>query len=291
MKMSLKSKLIGVYLKIYFYFKKKILFKDKYGLTYYLYKNTRPNSTFNHGVRSDDTTVLYTIEKILSYSNLIEKKLIHCIDVGGYIGVVTLMMSNVLQRSNTSWKIHTFEPFTDSFERLKENVSLDPCKNNIILNKVAVSEKEGISALTTYKDSPGLNHLEVYKSVHLKNHNSQFNTKVITLSNYIKKNNINHINICKIDTEGSDYSVIKGLNGFLKKRIVDYFIFEYDKLSFEKISLIFNLNGYLIYYMVRNENILLKSLKSYPKNSKALLNLIAVSPEKKHDFLKIFKIG
>ena len=43
--------------------------------------------------------------------------------------------------------------------------------------------------------------------------------------------------------------------------------------------------------MVRNENIILKSLKSYPKNSKSLMNLIAVSSEKKNDFLKNFKIG
>ena len=216
--MSLKSKLRGVYLKIYFYFKKKILFKDKYGLSYYLYKNTRPNSTFNLGVRSDDITVLYVIEKILSNSNSIENEVTHCIDVGGYIGVITLMMSNALKKSNKNWKIHTFEPFIESFERLQENVNLDPYKKNIMLNTVAVSEEEGISALATYRDSPGLNHLEINKSENLKNCNSQKNTKVITLSNYIIKKNINNIKICKIDTEGSDYSVLKGLKGFIKKK-------------------------------------------------------------------------
>ena len=288
--MSSKSKLRGVYLKIYFYFKKKILFKDKYGLSYYLYKNTRPNSTFNLGVRSDDITVLYVIEKILSNSNSIENEVTHCIDVGGYIGVITLRMSNALKKSNKNWKIHTFEPFIESFERLQENVNLDPYKKNIMLNNVAVSEEEGISALATYRDSPGLNHLEINKSENLKNCNSQKNTKVITLSNYIIKKNINNIKICKIDTEGSDYSVLKGLKGFIKKKAVDYFILEYNKLLFEKISILLNSNGYFIYYMVRNENIILKSLKSYPKNSKSLMNLIAVSSDKKNTFLNKFNI-
>ena len=33
-------------------------------------KNARPNDTFNLGVRTDDTTVLYVIDKILSSSSL-----------------------------------------------------------------------------------------------------------------------------------------------------------------------------------------------------------------------------
>ena len=101
--MSLISKLLnkfrGIYLNVYFYFNNRILFKDKYGLSYYLYKNTRPKDTFNIGVRTDDTSVLYTIDKILSSSSNTNNDFIHCIDVGSYIGVVTLMMSKTLQRS------------------------------------------------------------------------------------------------------------------------------------------------------------------------------------------------
>ena len=42
--------------------------------------------------------------------------------------------------------------------------------------------------------------------------------------------------------------------------------------------------------MVRNENIIINSIKNYPKNSKSLMNLIAVSPHKKNNFLNNFKI-
>ena len=119
------NKLRGVYLDIYFYFNKSILFKDKFGLSYYLYKNTRPKDTFNTGVRTDDITVLYVIEKILSSSDNANNDYVHCVDVGSYIGVVTLMMSKVLQKNSFSWQVHSFEPYHETFLRLKKNVDLD----------------------------------------------------------------------------------------------------------------------------------------------------------------------
>lgn len=43
--------------------------------------------------------------------------------------------------------------------------------------------------------------------------------------------------------------------------------------------------------MVRNKNIIINSLKSYPKNSKSLLNLIAVSSDEKANFKKEFNLN
>ena len=114
------NKLRGIYLDIFFHFNEKILFKDKYGLKYYLYKNTRPKDTFNIGVRTDDTSVLYVIKKILSSTNIKNSNTIHCIDVGSFIGVITLMMSNTLQKNGENWKIHSFEPYKETFLRLQK---------------------------------------------------------------------------------------------------------------------------------------------------------------------------
>lgn len=289
--MKLEIKLKGIYLKLYFFFKKKLLFKDGYGLNYYLYKNTRANDTFNLGVRTDDTSVLYTVDKILSSSDLTNSEEIHCIDVGGYIGVVTLMMSKILKNCKKNWKVHTFEPFEESFKRLQENINLDPNNTNILLNKKAISDVTGISLLKTYEDSPGETHLENHKLQKNEQNASIKNVKVITLKDYIDQNHIKHVNICKIDTEGSDYFVIKGLNDYLEKKIVDYFIFEYQIITYEKIKDLLFKNGYTIYQMVRNENIIINSLEKYPKNCKSLLNCIAVSSEKNNNFIKKFNIG
>jgi len=289
--MSLINKLRGIYLDIYFYFNNRILFKDKYGLSYYLYKNTRPQDTFNIGVRTDDTSVLYTIDKILSSSGSTNNDFIHCIDVGSYIGVITLMMSKTLQRSKKNWRVHSFEPFQETFLRLQKNVNLDTFNSNIILNNVAVSDTSGIKTLITYPNTPGQNHIDI-NTLQNKDNVSKEKVKVITLRDYMYENNIKHVNICKIDTEGSDELIIKGLYEYLENRAINYFIFEYqNNISYENIKHILSASGYTIYYMVRNENCLVNSLENYPKNSKSLLNLIAVSPEKKNNFKKEFNLS
>ena len=285
------NKLRGIYLDVYFNFNNKILFKDKYGLSYYLYKNTRPKDTFNIGVRTDDTTVLYAIEKILSSSNTTNSDSIHCFDVGSFIGVITLMMSKTLQKNKKEWKIHSFEPFQESFLRLQKNINLDAFNNNIILNNLAVSDTSGKKTLKAYPGTPGQNHIDVST---LQNNDNIYheNVKVITLRDYMYENNIKHINICKIDTEGSDELVIKGLYEYLENRAINYFIFEYDNnLSYERIKHILSANDYTIYYMVRNENVIINSLEDYPINSKSLLNLIAVSSNEKVNFKKEFNLS
>ena len=285
------NKLRGIYLDVYFNFNNKILFKDKYGLSYYLYKNTRPKDTFNIGVRTDDTTVLYAIEKILSSSSTTNSDSIHCIDVGSFIGVITLMMSKTLQKNKKEWKIHSFEPFQESFLRLQKNINLDAFNNNIILNNLAVSDTSGKKTLKAYPGTPGQNHIDIST---LQNNDNIYheNVKVITLRDYMYENNIKHINICKIDTEGSDELVIKGLYEYLKNKAINYFIFEYDNnLSYERIKQILSANDYTIYYMVRNENIIINSLEDYPINSKSLLNLIAVSSNEKVNFKKEFNLS
>lgn len=286
--MQLESKLRGIFLKLYFLFNKKILFKDGYNLKYFLYKNTRPNSTFNLGVRTDDTTVLFTIDKILTSPSLTTGKDIHCFDVGGYIGIVTLMMAKALKNIKKKWKIHTFEPFEESFEKLQENINLDSSSKNIKLNYVAVSDIAGVSTLATYEDTPGENHLDVHNIDNSQPSIPFKNIKVINLKDYINENDIKNIAICKVDTEGADYFVIKGLYEYLQNKIVDYYIFEYQLNTYEKIKKILTTNDYTIYYMVRNENILVKSLEEYPKQCKSLLNCIAVSDKKKNDFIKKF---
>ena len=288
--MLIINKLRNIFLKLYFYFNDKILFKDKFGLSYYLYKNSRPNNSFSIGVRTDDTTVLHTIDKILSSSNLTNNNFIHCIDVGGYIGVITLMMSKSLQKVKKKFKIHTFEPFKESFLRLKENVDLNHLSSNAIINNLAVSDKSGTSALWAYSDTPSDNHLDFNSSQNNKDGFSKKSVKVISLRDYIYENNINQITICKVDAEGADYLVVKGICEYLNSRLVDFFILEYQDTTYEKIKHILSASGYTVYYMVRNENILVNSFENYPKNCKSLLNFIAVSPEKKIDFIKKFKI-
>ncbi len=287
--MYIQNVIRKIFLEFYFLFNKKFLFKDGYELSYYIYKNTRPRDTFKNGVRTDDTTVLYVIDKILTSDELTNTSSINCFDVGGYIGVITLLMSKKLRNQKKNWKIHTFEPFNESFLKLQENIKLDPFNHKINLNNVAVSNESGSAILETYKEKPGENQLYFRNSKKSANKRNE-NVKVITLKDYIYDNGIKNINVCKIDTEGSDYFVVKGLSKYLNNKIVDFFIFEYQEDNYDKIYDLLNLNGYKIFYLVRNEDILVSSLKNYPKICKSLLNYIAVSPDKINNFIKKFNL-
>ena len=271
---KLANKLKDLYLYLYLLINKRIFFTDKYGLSYYLYKNTRPIDTFRNGVRTDDTTVLVTVNKLIE-SNL-ELKSINCVDVGAFLGVVTLMMSKALGKSSNNWKVHSFEPFNETFLRLKDNIDINYQNMNIELNNVGLSDKSGIQRMMSSNDAPGSNHLisgssECQKSID--------EVEIITLDDYLNKRAIEHILVCKIDAEGVDDLVLSGMNSYIERGKVDYFILEYeDEQSQQKISKILKKYKYKVYYMVRNKDYIVENLKDYPKNEKSLINILAVSP-------------
>jgi len=253
---------------------KRILFTDKYGLSYYLYKNTRPIDTFRRGVRTDDTTVLVTVNKVLKYN--LKLKNINCIDVGAFIGVVTLMMANALKNSSNSWKIHSFEPSKKTFTRLMDNINIIDHNKNFELNNVGLSDKFGIQKMYISNESPGSNQL-ISNSSELQEDIDE--VEIVTLDEYLHKRSIEHILLCKIDAEGVDDLVLKGMKYYIERSKVDYFILEYeDKTSQQKIDEILSMYEYKVYYMVRNKNYLVESIEDYPKNDQSLINILAVSP-------------
>ena len=268
------NKLKDIYLYLYLFINKRILFTDKYGLSYYLYNNTRPIDTFRKGVRTDDTTVLVTVNKLIECN--LHLKNINCIDVGAFIGVVTLMMANALNKSSNNWKIHSFEPFKKTFIRLRDNIDITYQNNNIELNNVGLSNKSGIQKMLINKDAPGSNQLISSSS---ENQEDIDEVKIITLDEYLNQRSIDHILLCKIDAEGVDDLVLKGMKSYIERGRVDYFILEYeDEPSQQKISTILKMYKYRVYYMVRNKNYLVENIDDYPKNEQSLINILAVSP-------------
>ena len=270
-------KIKRVILAIYFYFRKRILFEDKFGLSYYLYKNTRPQDTFQRRVRTDDTTVLTVVNSILTHiSKDGSKKNLHCIDVGAYIGVVSLMMLKAMQGSVSQWRVHSFEPSRETFIRLTENIELNHYSKNIELNNIGVSDNMGTYTLSVDSDKPGQNHLVSHVSSSCKQIDK---VKIITLYQYLMKKEIDHVAVCKIDAEGVDHLVLKGLGSYLEECKVDYFILEYESAeSQEKLKKLLDQYNYSIYYMVRNMDCLVTRVDLYPNSAQSLINILAVSP-------------
>ena len=58
----------------------------------------------------------------------------------------------------------------------------------------------------------------------------KFQVKIFTLDYFIKKNNIEYIDLLKIDTEGYEFNVLKGLEEYSSKVNLIYFEHHYDDM-------------------------------------------------------------
>lgn len=131
------------------------------------------------------------------------------LDVGANIGMYTL---NAAKKVGKSGKVYSFEPDPILFSNLKKNV-IGNGHNNVILVNKAVSNKNGFEkfATSSKKSAPKFGSHLVKESTKSK----QFLTvETISLDDFLENKTIN---LAKIDVEGSEYDVIKGMKNIIKK--------------------------------------------------------------------------
>ena len=126
--------------------------------------------------------------------------------------------------------IHAFEPIKFEFEKLKDKYKND---ENVILNNFAVGDKEEKKEfyITAKTGTSSFNKLTPNTNW-LKTRSKQFNTSlenytkevvevnVITLNKYCEDNQINEIDILKIDTQGYEDKVLMGCKKILEKNSI-----------------------------------------------------------------------
>lgn len=133
--------------------------------------------------------------------------------------------SNIAKSKIKSSELHLFEPSGVAYKLLTERYHDD---DNIVISNVACSDKNEI--LPLYYDNPGSSLASLTKR-DLSFYNIEFekaeDVQCIRLDDYIKKNNIAHINLLKMDVEGHELSVLRGLGDYLNPNFVEFIQFEY----------------------------------------------------------------
>ncbi len=173
--------------------------------------------------------------------NLFKKKFnnqIVVFDVGAHYGETIKLF---LDKLNVK-KIYSFEASPLNFKVLKKNSSKYQNDKVEIFNS-GLGEKISTEFINQTLESSSstmndLNKKSKYlkkklKILKIKNDNKfyqKFQVKIFTLDYFIKKNKIDYIDLLKIDTEGYEFKVLKGLSDYSHKVKLVYFEHHYDDM-------------------------------------------------------------
>mgnify|MGYP001335485437 CR=1 FL=1 len=193
------------------------------------------------------------IEKFIKKNKI---KIKTFIDVGAFEGKYTDLILKIQEKC----KVIMIEPQSKYYLLLKEKY-----KNNHLIKimKIGISDKETLLKLkinkheitSTFSQFNDTNKYLNYKAIlfnsNLKNMttNSE-NIEVFPLSLILQKNNLDSIDLIKIDTEGHEYEVLYGAGDYIKK--INYILVEfhidkiYENYSPDKIHNFLLENGFTL---------------------------------------------
>lgn len=182
------------------------------------------------------------------------------IDIGANIGVFSLYASNA---KNTI--VYAFEPFSENYNLLKENIILNNLEKIIIPFNLAVGAKEerknlylGDSPFHSFlsvKDSP-FNAL--YQNKEKEENQKYVEVDVVSLKKIFEDNNIKKCDILKIDCEGAEFEILYNLPDEYFKKIKEIRMEYHNHLLNEKNNI-----EYLIRFLEQKGY----KIKKYKKSS------------------------
>lgn len=160
--------------------------------------------------------------KVLSFMQSLVKPGMVIYDIGANIGIHSL----ILACEHPDCQVHAFEPETLNFWKLLRNIELNKLKN-ITAHPIAAGAKREIRYLSLQGYLSGLGQHSLQKTV------SSLTTPVEVwgLDSYIRKQKIPRPDLVKIDVEGFELQVLKGMTHQLKTKRPQFIIEVHEALT------------------------------------------------------------
>ena len=178
-------------------------------------------------------------KKIIKFLNKKLNSKIILIDVGSHHGETI----NLFYKEFDLGQFYCFEASPTNFNILKKNIENRRYKSEYELNNLGLSDKDGTNFLnqTDETSSSTINDFNLeskylkrkLKILNIKSKKNFFKKvpiKLTSLDNYIEKKKLYKIDILKIDTEGYEFNVLKGLRQHYKIVKFIYFEHHYDDM-------------------------------------------------------------
>ena len=158
------------------------------------------------------------------------------IDAGAFTGDTSLPLSK-----RTTKNVYAFEPFKDSFEILKKNISDNNIENIIPVNK-SLGNINGERSLFLSGD----NVQGITSDATLRNYDNEITVQETTIDTFVEENNL-EVGFITIDVEGAEMHLLEGAINTIKNQKPLLYISMYHKVSdyFDIIPWVANLDlGY-----------------------------------------------
>lgn len=133
------------------------------------------------------------------------------LDIGANIGVTSVWLTKKFPAA----KIYSFEPLPENFSILLKNISSYP---NITALNYGLGDKDGQFEFYENEDNANKGGGSIYKlnsdeSKHgtSKNYRDPVKINIREASSALNENNIDHIDILKIDTEGAEFDILSSI--------------------------------------------------------------------------------
>ena len=201
-------------------------------------------------------------------------------DVGANVG----RYSNYIAKLKPETKIYAFEPHPKTFKVLEKNSQL----NGYTALQFGCGHKPTKLKLYDYKERDGSSHASLYKDVIQDIHDgnpTEHIVDVIDLDSFVIEKNISNITLLKIDVEGNEYAVLKGLKQSIDNDKVEIIHWEFNNMNvisrtFFKDFYVF-LSKYDIYRMLPHSLIPLGEYKPIFCEIYVFQNLVAIHKDSK----------
>ena len=186
----------------------------------------------------------FTQKKVLKKINeLLGKNFSTLLDVGSHHGEYILGIKKNFNVKN----IYGFEPNPVSFKMLKKNLikfneikisnfGIGDLNESKILNQNIESSSSSINSLNQNSKYYKKKYF-IFNFLKLKKVTNPINIKTIRLENFLKEQNINKIDLLKIDTEGYELKVIKGLGDSILKINIIHLEHHFDDMILKNYKL------------------------------------------------------
>lgn len=243
-----------------------LCFKNCNGLSYKLYANGYDpiaSEAFWTNAQGSEYAVIELLYKL-------GKKAEYLVDIGSNVGLISIHM-NLLPSVR---KVFSFEPLPEAFDVLKKNLELNNF-TKCFAYKIAVGNTVGTTSfyVPNVKSIPSSSSLD--SNFYMDN--KAIDVEVTTLDLFAKENQIEKIDIVKIDVEGKEIDVLEGMQNILSNQKPLIFCEILNTHHLVEISNFIKFFGYCIYHINKNDIFLLKDLANFQVNDK-YYNFI-LSPE------------